>query len=540
MRRLLRNFLFFCFFNLLLSSSFSSNLINPVTNHFPKFEGKVVKSEEIDIDDAKNDIGAVSVAKACQRRFRSYSDVDFDERTRHDNLFHRHKKVLYRSFYEFVRGGIVRDSLVFVASLAEGRIKIPLIKYWLMLDKLLKDQAVHNSDSLIEFARLVIDMTPEIPGFIDQELYQIKLQTLRHAIKLGRPLQIIKGLLSNLANQIYPSDTKSIFELICISAKNFKTGQVLPIEFPIYQAAIEILNPLPWFVYIYNEGFEDDFLPWLLLSPFYLLFSQETNEFVLNGLKVILRNCVFDYDYDNIEVLSEFMRITNFCYCPENHGSLYRKKSEILSFLMERFEITGNCEDFLIMAIENNSIGLVEAFLRFKQNLLETSESRGKAIRICFSSSFPEMTMIIAAYCSITSDELETIWRATSKHLLVHMNKSIYFSAKFLLQICEEFDGDAADCDEIVKGDRIEHGFPQPSDYERYARKIISSSGLSVFYIARIILLKYFGIPFSYTRVQTDWDDIPIWLEIANTVNFFLDFLESKHSVIYTEPLVGK
>ena len=477
-----------------------------------------------------------------------YSKVDFSD----DGISQRRMKVKSRSFFDIVRKEIVKDNLIFVGELrgAVGNrsFEISSLKYyWLILDKLVQDPVVEGSDAFIEFAQLVVDLSSSSSisssssSDLEKDLYALKLQTIHHVIEMKRPLMIFKVLLKHLQPQITETDSKSIFTLIYTVVDEYAFNKVLPRDFSIYATALEILDPIPWFVYIYGEGYNEDLSSWLVLSPFYLLLQpSKIDSTVLAGIRTVLLTLVFDYDCDKIEVLSEFIRITNFSSCPESEaGPAFQGKLDTFRFILGRFEIEGS-DDNLMVPIENDCVGLVEAFLRFDPNILQRTESRNKAIRLALLKSNAEMVIIISTYRSIYSEELESIWRSTPGHFRVNMKRSIYNAIKYLLQISEEFDGDMADCpSEVVNGDRIEYPFPQPTRFERHIKSIYSVAELNGYYLARIILFKYFGVAFAFTRVDSDTEAVPIWREIAGTVNVFLDFMQLNRVVIFKEPRVN-
>ena len=121
------------------------------------------------------------------------------------------------------------------------------------------------------------------------------------------------------------------------------------------------------------------------------------------------------------------------------------------------------------------------------------------------------------------------------------IEKNIKFSlvnaVKNLLQVTEELDRDMADFEPIIIDDKIIHIFPQPRTYERFADENIF--GITPYWIARIILVRHFGIAFTSTNIARDDDSVPIWREISHTVNFFLDLKtpvnKAKHQVRFDE-----
>ena len=113
-------------------------------------------------------------------------------------------------------------------------------------------------------------------------------------------------------------------------------------------------------------------------------------------------------------------------------------------------------------------------------------------------------------------------------------------SVRALLEIIGEFDDEFSDCPEkIVHSSLIEYSFPEPIKYEANALIFTDLSGISANWVTRLILFRYFGFSFLSTRIEGDDDCAPIWKEIADNVNFFLDLackdLEIKHRVVFEE-----
>lgn len=119
-----------------------------------------------------------------------------------------------------------------------------------------------------------------------------------------------------------------------------------------------------------------------------------------------------------------------------------------------------------------------------------------------------------------------------------------YESVKALLEIVESV--------EELKGYEVnsnlfEYPMPEPAAFEILLPKF-KNSPIDAYWVARLILFRDFGVSFVTTKIARDGDIFigsePIWKEIADTVNFFLDRAcrdcEIKHRVVVPERLDEK
>lgn len=480
----------------------------------------------------------VSAIPACPDRFRSYSEINFEDCIRNPKKY-RLKTAYFGSYFEFIRTTIKAGDLALISILKEnlisGEFKIPLIKNWFVLDKLICDSSYLEIETFIEYLLLVLELTASydqsiiITGQANSIPFSLKFETLKNSIKTRKPLQIIKNLLKHLKSQLNPSETCQIFnfasdvvDLVDFDAKAIKY-RAIPNHFNIFALVLTELDPMAWFRTI---DFQDEFLPaWYKLSPlFSLLLAGDKDENQSKELFNFLEDFVFDLDYANFKTLNEFIFLTNFPACINGSDASISKRTAIFRFILERFGITlGNCEEEMLSAIEHNLVALVEAFLRFDQKLLKSESSRSNAILSSLLNSFTEMAIVLVTYRGISSDELLGIWKNSCESSKKAIEWSFFIAIKDLLQIFEEFAADMDDFREEIVGNLTIHPFPQPSSFNHISTIFTPYIHLNLAWLSRIILTSYFGLSFISTRMDIDYDSAPIWRELADIVNFFLD-----------------
>ena len=482
----------------------------------------------------------VSAILACPNRFRSYSEIDFEDCIQNPKKY-RLKTAYFGSYFEFIRTTIKAGDSALISILKKqivsGELKIPLIENWLVLDKLICDSSYLEIETFIEYLLLVLELTaPDDRNIINTRQansipFSLKVDVLKNSIKTRKPLKIVKHLLKHLKSQLSPSETCQIFnyasdavDLVDFDAKAIKY-RALPNYFNIFALVLTELDPMAWFRTI---DFQDEFLPaWFKLSPVFSLLvasNKDEDESHSKELFNILKHFVFDLNYENLKTLNEFIFLINFPACINFSDESISKRTALFRFILERFEITlGNCEEEMLWAIEHNLVALVEAFLRFDLTLLQSQSSRSDAIICSLLNSFTEMAIVLVTYRGISSDELVGIWNNSRESSKKAIELSFFTAIKDLLQICEEFAADTDDSKEIIVGNLTIHPFPQPSNFNQISAIFNPYIDLNLTWIARIILTSYFGLSFISTRMDIDHDSAPIWRKLADRVNFFLD-----------------
>lgn len=513
----------------LLTLIFFLRIIQCAINIFPKFEEIKETSPE---DISKVDEHACPLT-ACQRRFRAYSDVDFNERAACDKKT-KHEGVKYGNFFEFLRVKIIESDLKFVEifekSILEHQLNFPLLKLWLMMDKLMRDPSISKNEALIEYILLVVKLTKDS---CDSTLFKPALESLKHAIRSRKPAIILKTLMKFLKPHMNQKESLTVFKIIYTSMPS--TGNFSK-DLKTFLVALEELDPIGWFDYIFNEGLT---VPsHVLLSPFYFLLSKhEQPQQIIAPVYEILENCVFDQNRDNLKTLSKFIEMTDFCSGGEVN---FERKSEIFKFILSKFEIeAADYENQFNSAVERKFTSLVEVFLLYTEILTQDSDTLGHHILNALYTSTNEIAVLIITYRPICADELSALWKNLPFYVKLKF-KSVRIGVIIdLLKLANDFDSDYADVVEYTNKDGfIIHPFPEPEEYEHIAKKPANSVSPSVLnnnWIARIILSKYFGISFTSTRINYEYDSSPIWREVAGAVNSFLFIKKSNHRVYYDE-----
>jgi hypothetical protein len=512
---------------------------------FPKFEEEK-EIIPVNFGISKGPVEQFCALTACQRRFRAYSDVDLQEREACENKT-KYEDVRYESFYEFLRLKIIESDVTFIETLEKSIIRnqlnFPLFKLWLMMDKLMIEPSISNENrnnaALIEYLFLVLKLTrKEEEGPYDPNLFNLGLNSLKHAIRSNKPPIILKTLMKFLKPKMTGKENLKIFKIIETSMPS--TGNLLK-DFKAFSVALEELDPIDWFDYMYNEGLDDNEFPYhVLLSPFYFLLSKHSkNPEIIVKVKEILDNCAFDQNRENMEILSKFIELSDFCSGGEENLSI---KTEIFEFILMKFEIeVDGYENQFNLAVERSCLHLVEAFLIYTEVIQDDSDIICTSVlNSLYFSTTNEMAILIITYRSIFADELTAMWKSLNFYDKLKLNCIRVGTIIELLKLSNDFDSDYADFEEFSKDGLIIHPFPEPEEYEIIANRrgsAVSSSVLNNSWIVRIILAKYYGISFCSTSIRYEYDSSPIWREVAGTINSLLLIKNSKHRVYFDEGL---
>lgn len=484
----------------------------------------------------------VSSFEACQRRFRSYSDIDFKERAACEKKT-KFEDVRYGSFYEFLRYTVIIDDIALIHLLEQTILKkqlnFPLIYFWLMLDKLMREPSIFDSDALIEYVFLVVKLSK---ASCDSAFYKQAMETLKHAIKSHKPPIILRTLMKFLAPQMTEADSLAIFQFICATMNTNNSKGNFSKDFQVLAVALEELDHLGWFRHIYTNGNdENEFKALIILSAFYFLFLKADSVDIIDPVIEILDTCVFDVNRENMEIISKFLKLTDFCTCFERESEIFKRRAKLFKYALSRFEIEPeNFVEQTNLAVERFSLGLVEAFLLYTESLMNNQDLLCISILNAIYASSVEIAVLILTYRPITIDEFAATWRNTPGTIRSKFNSVRVHTIMNLIKLSEEFDHDFSDYKATVNEVGLTvHPFPQPDEYENIAKrfsKLVSADVLNNYFIARIILSRYFGVSFYSSRIKYEYDSSPIWREVASAVNTILFMKKSQHRVHYVEP----
>lgn len=504
----------------------------------PKFEEEIATTQSLSVCNGFEGDDQVSTLAAYRRSFRAYSDVDFNERGAFKNKT-KFEDVEYENFFEFLRLKIIESDLIFIEKLENlilnNQLNFPILKLWSMLEKLMREPSISNSEALIEYIFLVIKLSINSS---DSIIFKPALESLKHAIRSHKPPIILKTLMNFLRPQLNREESLKIFKIIYSSMSNEipKPGR-LPKDFSSLIVALEELDPIDWFEYMYNEGLDEhDFPSYVLLSPFYFLLSNADSEALCGLVMDILDNSLFGPSIESMELISKFIKLTDFCTRPIGDEESLKRKCEIFKFILMKFDIEAvNYENEFILSVSRNHSSLVEAFLIYTKILLEDSKTPPFSILNVIYPSTNEMAVLFMTYRPVYADHLITVWENLPCHLKIKFSSVRVEIMIDLLKLSNDFDSDFTNVTKSINEDGfIIHPFPEPEKYEIIA-KSNASVILKYYWIARIILSKYFGIAFSSTRIKYDYDSRPIWSEVAGAVNYFLLLRKSKYRVYFKE-----
>lgn len=470
---------------------------------------------------------------ASRYRFIDYDINLFDKNVTHKKHFKR-DSVFYGSLYEAIRHFVSDELFVNIEGFAQeyeaGSFgNFDIFELWLILDKLLV--SFRCLGALDEYIDLVIKCTPADADFdSDHRLYMVRETALTTAIKYGNTPQTIAKLASHLNPVLRFYEYDEIIRYAILQGDG-----PYSIKFHRFVALVEAFDPLDCIKFIFRSI---NFLPgWVHLIPFYFLFKHVDNYDVHQPLRDFFRQySLGEIDKKIALSLSEILRLTNFCSVYSWKSELsYRVRQGLFTFVMKRFKIEPRQYErvFLKSVAPSNSVALAEAFFLYLFSNDDEAIKRiaVQAMSFAMQNSFLEMAIVIATHSRMSSKELFS-------NANIDMNDDIgeSESIKALLEIVESV--------EELKGHEVnsnlfEYPMPEPAAYEILLPKF-KNTPIDAYWVARLILFRDFGVSFSTTRIALDGDPVsgsePIWKEIADTVNFFLDLAcrdcEIKHRVV--------
>lgn len=504
-----------------LAASFSSPFY--LQNYkFSKLQN-VVNSDGLILRQSR--LNSMSPRVAVKARYVSYSDD-----TNLSKSFSFRSSTYFGSLYEALRIAGMKENcqtvLDFEVEIQNGTIKLTVFELWLIVDKFINDSEFRDSDFVVELVNLAVKRTEELDfdsSENDIKLQVLRFEILRKAISSLNSSRIIIPILRNLKirNHLQEDFTKNILVML-IETFKFRDGPI-PTGFSSFIDIILELGPIKCYDHIFRDLYSDDLPTWMSLSPFYIILKHvREDEFV--PLKRYLDDCEIEFNPENAFIISEFIRVANFCssYVWTDEG-IWLERSNLLKFIFEKFQVSNFNETFLKL-VGWNHFGFVEAFLCFISHEHFKYDIVKRAFMVALINSFAEICVLIPIYTGIHSLDIQNIFDTSIHPYRSNMNLCLLHSVIMLVSIVEKIEDQVSEIPaRFVEDDLVKYTFSEPLNYEKNISFIFRNTGIDPHWVTRLILNRYFGFSFVSTRISEEHEANPIWREIIGAVNFFLD-----------------